>query len=124
MLWYLAIYFVASAVSVAVFGGLVVALPANYFAEERERWSDRHPVWRWLRVIGKNLLGLAIIGLGVFLSLPGMPGQGLLTMAIGATLIDFPGKRRLVLRVVRRRGVLNGLNRVRRFFSRPPLIAP
>lgn len=124
MLWLVGIYLLISAVSVAVFLGLVIALPATFFSHQRDLWIDHHPGVRWLAVIGRNLLGLAIIALGILLSLPGMPGQGLLTVAIGAVLLDFPGKRRLVRALLQRRGVLDSLNRLRRFFRRAPLERP
>ena len=38
------------------------------------------------------------------MALPGVPGQGLLTMLIGLTLLSFPGKRRLERRFVRMPG--------------------
>lgn len=123
MLWLLGVYGLISLASLAAFLGIVLALPADYFSEQRQLWIDRHPVVRWIGIIAKNLVGLAIIVLGILLSLPGMPGQGLLTIVIGAMLVDFPGKQRLVVSVVNRPGVLKTLNRLRRYFGRPPLVA-
>lgn len=77
-------------------------------------------VWR----IGRNMLGLALIALGIVLSLPLVPGQGVLTILIGVLLVDVPGRRRVELRLVRLSGVLAALNRVRARFGRPPLEAP
>jgi len=122
LLWIVGVYVATLLFSVALFCGLIVALPARYFAEDRDLWIDRHPVVRWLGLIGKNLLGLLIIALGVLLSLPGIPGQGLLTIAVGLMLLNLPGKRRLVWHVVRRPGVLRRLNRLRAWFGRPPLV--
>ena len=34
-----------------------------------------------------------LVLLGLVMALPGIPGQGLLTMIVGITMIDFPGKR-------------------------------
>lgn len=121
MFW-VATVVVTSVTSLALFVGLVVALPQRYFADQRNLWVDRHPVIRWLGIIAKNLLGIAIVALGIVLSLPGIPGQGLLTILIGLVLLDFPGKHRLVLSLVRRPGVLANLNRLRRLFRRPPLL--
>jgi hypothetical protein len=108
--------------SIAAFIGLVVALPARYFVDEYGLWADKHRLVRLLGLVGKNLLGLVLIALGVVLSIPGIPGQGLLTILIGLVLLDIPGKRRLVQRFVRRPGVLRTLNRLRAWFHRPPLI--
>src|SRR6476620_2309536 len=107
MFWLLGIYLLVFFTSIVAFLGLVIALPATYFSKNRNIIASRHPILRWLGLIAKNLLGVAIVVLGILLSLPGIPGQGLLTIVIGAMLIDFPGKRRLVKSVARRRGVLN-----------------
>ena len=76
-------------------------------------------------VIGRvlrNALGLVLVILGLLLSLPGVPGQGVLTMLIGLMLMDFPGKRRLELKLVARPGVLEAMNRMRAWLRRPPLV--
>jgi hypothetical protein len=42
-------------------------------------------------------------------------------MLMGLMLTDFPGKRRLEIWLVRRPGVLATINRLRHFFSKPPM---
>ena len=122
LLWAAGIFLLTFALSLATFTALVVALPARYFVEDRDLWVDRHPLVRWLGIIGKNLLGVILIVVGILLSLPGIPGQGLLTVAVGVVLLDIPGKHRLVRAVVRRPGVARRLNRLRAWFGRPPLV--
>jgi hypothetical protein len=76
-------------------------------------------------VIGRvlrNVVGLALIILGFLLSLPAVPGQGVLTMLVGLLLVDFPGKRRFERKLVARPGVLETMNRVRAWLRRPPLV--
>ena len=70
----------------------------------------------------KNLAGLGIVVLGVAMLL--LPGQGILTILIGLTLLDFPGKRRLEIWFVRRSSILNGINRIRKKARREPLMLP
>lgn len=124
MLWVLGLYSLVFVASIAAFVGVVIALPAKYFAKTQTVRNPGHPIVLLLGVIAKNLLGLAIVALGLLLSLPGIPGQGLLTIVIGAMLLDFPGKHHLVMAVVRRRGILDNLNRLRRALRRPPLQFP
>ena len=124
MLWLVGTYLLISVASLAVFVGLVIALPRDYFAARGQSIFKDRPILRVLAVVAKNLLGLTIIVLGILLSLPGMPGQGLLTIAIGAMLLDFPGKQRLVRAVIGRPGVLSRINALRRMFGRSPLAAP
>ena len=122
MLWAAGIFLLTFAISLAVCGALIVALPSRYFVEDYKVWSGRHPLIRLLGIVGKNLLGVLLVVLGVLLSVPGIPGQGILTIAIGVVLLDIPGKHRLVRAVVRRKGVLRSINRFRAWFGRAPLV--
>src|SRR5690606_23299263 len=90
--------FVATLVVVPV---LLVKIPEDYFLQGRrgtpqdwcpDDWKDL-PLLRWTALVGKNLAGAAIVVTG-FLMLV-LPGQGILTMLLGLTLLDLPGKRRL-----------------------------
>jgi hypothetical protein len=119
-----ALFLASFVLSIAVIGALLVTLPATYFLDSHDRglWIDHHPVVRWTGIVLKNLLGIAIILLGAALSLPGIPGQGLLTILIGLVLLDFPGKRRLERRILQMRRVLQKTNSLRQRFGRQPLI--
>lgn len=117
--------FVATfAASLAIVGVLLVKLPATYFLDRHEPalWIDQHPAVRWSGIILKNALGIALIALGLLLSLPGIPGQGLLTILLGVMLLDFPGKRRLERRLIGMPRVLDRVNRLRARFGKPPLV--
>jgi hypothetical protein len=51
-----------------------------------------------------------------------LPGQGLLTMLIGISLMDFPGKRAIERSIIGRPLILKSINRIRQRFGRPPLM--
>jgi len=113
-------------VTLVVTGVVLVKLPPNYFAHQRR---SRKPAGGWtlpaiLRVVGKNLLGVILIVLGVLLSLPGVPGQGLLTILLGLFLVDFPGKFKVQRKIVQQRHVRRVINRLRNRFGRPELHLP
>jgi hypothetical protein len=109
--------------SIIAVGFVVVRIPPTYFVGDHPPrvWADRHPFIRLPLIVGKNLLGALLIALGLVMSLPGVPGQGILTILIGAMLVDFPGKRRFERWLLRRRGVLSGVNKLRARYGRPPL---
>lgn len=118
------VLFVITAVgSLLAVGWIIVNIPADYFARKDPppMFAGRHPIIRWVLIILKNLLGYFLIALGVILSLPGVPGQGLLTMFIGIMLLDFPGRKRFERWLVSRRSVLSGINRIRAKWGREPL---
>ena len=100
---------------------LIVRMPADVFL--RERVVDPTPRGR-LKRLARNTLGTLLIVLGLVLSLPGVPGQGLLTVLLGLVLLDGRGKRKLELRLLRRPGIRRSIDRLRQRFGREPLQLP
>src|SRR6476469_3381218 len=87
----------ATAATLVIAGIVVVRLPADHFVRDRRatRGSDsRPPTPRLLTRVVRNAAGLALILVGTVLAIPGVPGQGLLTMLVGVMLVDLPGKWR------------------------------
>jgi hypothetical protein len=101
----------------------LVLMPHDHFLANGRplRQRIRSPLVRGLVTVGKNMLGVMMIVVGIVLSLPGVPGQGLLTILVGILMLDVPGKRRLEEAIVRRPPVLRGINRLRERFKRPPI---
>ena len=101
---------------------ILVRLPTDYFAcRERRSWLRREGsllVYVPLRVL-KNLVGVGLVLLGILLLV--LPGQGVLTIVIGVVLLDFPSKYRLEGWLVRRPGVRNSINWLRRKHGKEPL---
>lgn len=96
--------------------------PDRFKKRDDDRFlPDHHPVLRVLGRIGKNLAGVVLVLLGIIMALPGVPGQGLLVIVIGVTLMDFPGKRRLELWFLHRPALFRAINRLRGRFHKPPL---
>lgn len=100
-------------------------LPADYFLQTRPAFeSRRHPFVHVLLLVGKNVIGLIIALAGGIMSLPLVPGPGLLLLLIGLSLMNFPGKRQLELKILRTRWVLNPLNWLRAKGGKMPLQIP
>jgi hypothetical protein len=110
-------------------GSLVLApiaiarLPADYFVEDkpprpRIRRSAHQRLFRLAFAALKNAIGVSLIIAGAAMFV--LPGQGLLTMAVGLGLLDFPGKHHLVNAIVHRPMVLRTLNWVRSKTGAPP----
>lgn len=116
------VFLLASVGGLALMSVLLVHLSAAYFTDSysRDFWVDRHPVLRWAGLVAKNLLGLFVVAVGVVLAIPGVPGPGFLTILIGVSLVDFPGKRRLERRLIRRYRIFAAVNRLRERHDRPP----
>lgn len=117
------IFLVTFAANLAIVSFILVKISANYFQKSHPKkfWKDSSPVIRVLGILGKNALGLVLVGLGVLLSLPGIPGQGVLTILLGIMLLDIPGRRRLEHWLVSRPRILKTINRLRHRFGKPAL---
>ena len=128
LMWWLAALSVLTFVLSLILVPIIIArLPRDYFLTERpltEQFRGQHPVIRWLFLIGKNLLGLVLVLGGIAMSVPAIPGQGILTILIGLMLLDFPGKRQVELWILRRSAVEKLVNWIRRRRGREPLVLP
>jgi hypothetical protein len=110
-------------VNLAIVSFILVKIPADHFSKGHHTkfWSGPRPALHAAMIIGKNILGVLLVALGIVLSLPGVPGQGLLTVLLGIMLLDFPGKDRLERKLLSRPGIVNTINRLRGRFGKPPL---
>lgn len=113
----IALYVLVTVVVVALGVRVLLALPATYFRDGRTAGRAGG-----LARLARNILGLLLIVIGAVMSLPGMPGQGILTILVGLTMVEFPGRRRMELFLIRQPGVLSTLNRVRTRFRREPFL--
>jgi hypothetical protein len=70
----------------------------------------------------KNAVGAILLIAGIVMLLT--PGQGILAIVIGISMMDLPGKRQLELRLIRNRHVIKAINWIRARHHRPPLKLP
>src|SRR6187399_2589877 len=87
-----AVFFVGSLIVIPI---LLVRLPVDYFDERQPRvWLQGYPsVIRVTTFVLKNLVGAVFVLAGIAMLV--LPGQGILTILIGLSIVDFPGKHRL-----------------------------
>ena len=118
------LFVVTFSISLAIVSFIMVKIPADYFKKDQPRkvLPGKPAVLRVLAIIGKNLLGLLLVAVGIVLSLPGVPGQGILTILLGIMLLDFPGKRSLEHKIVSQPRVQDAINKLRRRFGKPKLV--
>ncbi len=113
------VFFVGSLIAIPF---ILVRLPADFFDIRVPRpWmEDHHPVLRVLGHLVKNVVGAIFLFAGFLMLF--LPGQGILTMLIGISMLDFPGKRKVEAKLIGQPTVLNALNGMREKFGKPPLI--
>ena len=111
------------AANIALVSFILVKIPADYFKKTHKTqfWVGPNPALHAAKMIGKNILGIFLVVLGIILSIPGVPGQGLLTILLGVVLLDFPGKRNLERKLLSRQEIVKTIDRLRKKFNKPPL---
>lgn len=111
--------FVGSLIAIPL---ILVRLPPDYFDTRVPRhWmKDHHPVLRVIGLVAKNVIGVVFFLAGFAMLF--LPGQGILTILIGVSLMDFPGKQLLEAKLIGQRTVLNAINAMRKKFDKPPLM--
>ncbi len=101
---------------------LAALIPADYFSAQRKHGiqRSRHKgVFAWVRLLARNLLGLLVLIMGLIMLFT--PGQGILMLFLASMLLDYPGKLRFQHWLIRRKGVLKGINWLRAKASAEPL---
>ena len=95
---------VALILSPLIINLILIRLPQDYFIKDKDDLKSINYIFLFIR----NLIGiiLIIMGLAMFV----LPGQGLITFVIGMSLVDFPGKRKLFIKIVKNHRIQNSLN--------------
>lgn len=116
------ITFIASLLIIPV---IVSRIPDDYFVN-RERYRSQfkrlHPVAYIALLIVKNLFGGLIVLSGIAMLV--LPGQGILTVLIGISLMNFPGKYTLERRLVSQPRVFKAINWIRKRAGKHKLMHP
>lgn len=118
------LFLITFSISLGIVSFILVRIPPDYFRKDNPRkvLPNHHRAVRSLVIVLRNILGVFLVALGIVLSLPGVPGQGILTILLGIMLLDFPGKRGLEYKLVSRPKVRQAINKLRNKFGKPELI--
>ncbi len=111
--------------SLVIIPVLLARMPADYFmtaSSNERRWLGRHPAARMTARLLKNALAVVLLLAGLAMLV--LPGQGVITMLVALSLLEFPGKRRLELWLVGQPLVQGAVNWIREKAGRPPLEMP
>lgn len=100
---------------------IIARLPADYFIRHRQKVEARrrrHPLLARVILATRNAIGLLFFLAGTVMLI--LPGQGIITILIGLSFMDFPRKQQVVDRLIRRPRVIGFLNWMRRKEKKPP----
>lgn len=105
---------VAVVASIVLVPRYVARLPPDYL-HTGDRDKNPSVAWR----VARNALGVLLVLLGIAMLL--LPGQGIITLIVGVLLVDFPGKQKLIRKILGRPKVLKAVNKLRARHSAPPM---
>ena len=114
--------------SVITFVGSVIAgwlvlvhLPENYLtrSEPTSLYRSKSKLVNLFVEIVRNLLGLGFLLVGMVMLVT--PGQGILSIVVGIILIEFPGKQKLIRKIVASPNIFKAINKIRKQANKPPL---
>jgi hypothetical protein len=110
--------------SIALTGAVLVRLPPDFLTNDAPRASLHRSFRAYALRLLRHTLGVLLILIGIILSLPGVPGQGILTILAGLIVAELPVTNRLLQRILRSPRVLSAVNKLRARYKHPPLLAP
>jgi len=108
-------------ISLIVFPLIIIFLPHDYFVRSEASFASLDPLRMLLRLL-KNALGVFLFVAGLLMLF--LPGQGLLAILLGISLINFPGKRRLEMRLLNIGRIRSSVAWIRHKADREPIILP
>lgn len=114
-LWVLALSVLVFVGSLLIAWLLILRLPEDYLCRTDTtncRKTPQSPLSYFARKIVLNSLGFILLMTGIIMLFT--PGQGVLFILLGVTLMDLPYKHEMTRRLARRKGILSIINRIRR----------
>jgi hypothetical protein len=119
-------------ISLGTFIGSLFAVPfligllrQDYFLNHWQRVETRrrrHPALAVAILLMRNGIGLVLVVAGMAMLV--LPGQGVLTILVGVCVMDIPGKRRIINRLVCGPHIQRALNWIRRKTGKPEFVFP
>lgn len=105
--------FVTFVVSLTALPLIIARMPWNYFLETTPGFLQTLSLLpRICLLLIKNMAGALLVGTGIIMLF--IPGQGILTIIVGVALMNFPGKKKLELMLLRIKKIRRALNWIRR----------
>lgn len=115
------VFFVGTLIAIPI---IITKLPDDYFSRSHHHLFLPHipQIVRIGLIAIKNILGVIFFLSGILMLF--LPGQGILTIFIGISFMNFPGKRRMEQKLISIHAVYKGTTWLRHKAGREPLELP
>ncbi len=112
--WWLGIFSIVTFfLTIMILPLIIIRLPEDYFAREKPDGfiTRQNKGVRLTLFILKNIGGLILLIMGFLMLF--VPGQGILTILAGLSVMNFPGKRKMEMKLASKKTVFKSLNWIR-----------
>ncbi len=117
-IWVGVVSFIVFVVSLLLTPFLLGKIPQDYFIHTNQHKVEiKHP-GHLVVVIIRTLIGFVLLVAGIIMLVT--PGQGVISILIGLFLMEFPGKRKLELKLINHEPTFKALNWLRSKANKPP----
>ncbi len=123
--WWLGIFSITTFIlTILILPLVIIGLPEDYFVcEKLDGFIGRQKKgFRHFFLFVKNLAGILLLLMGFLMLF--MPGQGVLTIIAALSIMNFPGKRNLEIKLVSNQKVFKSLNWIRKKGKKGPFFNP
>ena len=97
---------------------LLGLIASDYFTMKNPHKLEIKHIGHVITVIIKSVIGLVLLLAGIIMLVT--PGQGVISILLGLFLMEFPGKRKLELKIINHDPTFKTLNWLREKASKPP----
>jgi hypothetical protein len=121
--WLIGLSAIMFFVSIFVVWQVLIRLPEDYLLQDEPHnlYRSKSKLINLAVRIVRNVLGAGFLLVGIVMLFT--PGQGILSIIVGIELVEFPGKRKLIRKIVAQPKVFNAINRIRNKANKPRLAA-
>lgn len=108
--------------SIAMFVGTLAAIPWLVRRLPADHFVRPPPKHSLPKMIARNVLGFILVAAGIAMLV--LPGQGVLTILIGLSIVDLPIRQRVFRWLLLRPRVVDVMQGLRTKGGKPPLLIP
>ena len=97
---------------------LLGKIPQDYFVHTNQQKVEIKHLGHLIIVISRTIVGFVLLIAGIIMLVT--PGQGIISILLGLFLIEFPGKRKLELKLINHEPTFKALNWLRGKANKDP----
>ncbi len=116
--WIGVVSFVVFVISLLLTPFLLGKIPQDYFIHANQHKVEIKHLGHLLVVIVRTLIGSVLLIAGIIMLVT--PGQGVISILLGLFLMEFPGKRKLELKLINHEPTFKALNWLRSKANKTP----